>query len=277
MSQLGDYVDYEVGEELAAKLTHICAVDDFFEMFKGDHEATYKYDVEKLETHLHRNEVRVRLAMEAGIHPLFVDCSNLKLWEMRPYISLAERLGYVTSIVDRSDICEKSDDLEFLVAANDTQERRHLGKVVTRGMIAAMIKAFEPMPPGVDPVEAIRNAERPIGSRVLEALNVPEPKPGKAFGVPPPFGKGVGRSPAGGQPGNAGQLPRSVAPRQQQPQQWSNEGKGKTEKRPAQDGGQQGNWQKMPRYSSAPKAAAGGTPSSAKGKGGCKGGWKNYY
>merc|ERR1712110_326056 len=46
-------------------------------------------DVTKLDNQRLRNQTRVRLAMESGIHPLFIDEPNLRLWEMKPYLALA--------------------------------------------------------------------------------------------------------------------------------------------------------------------------------------------
>merc|ERR1719253_173047 len=134
VQQLTDLVDVEPNEVLAARLTHVCATDDFYEMFKGDC-PEYKFEANKLETQQLRNQARVRLAMEAGIHPLFVDEPNMRLWEMRPYLVLAERLGYVPTIVEPADICEKWDVVYFLSSASDTLERREIGKVVSRDVL----------------------------------------------------------------------------------------------------------------------------------------------
>merc|ERR1712093_973247 len=90
IQRLKDHVDVEPSEELAARLTYICATDDFFETFSGD-AVEYHFDPRKLETQQLRNQARVRLAMEAGIHPVFIDEPNVRLWEMRPYVALAER------------------------------------------------------------------------------------------------------------------------------------------------------------------------------------------
>jgi len=171
MQQLADYVQIDADDALAVRLTHICAADDFFEQFKGD-DAVYKFEAGKLEGAHCRNETRVRLAMEAGIHPLYVDCTNLRLWEMRPYVLLAERLGYVVTIVEPLDICEKWDDAAFLTSANDTTERRKNGKVIQRPALTAMIKAFE-AGDLTDPLKAIKAAHRSEGPRSVEV--VPEP------------------------------------------------------------------------------------------------------
>lgn len=173
-------------DEIAARLTHVCSADDFFERFTSVDGSTYKFEIGKVESYHRKNEMRVRLAMEAGIHPLYVDCTNLRLWEMRPYVELAENLGYVPQIVEPQEISDKFDDVDFLVEANDTADRRQRGKVVPRGLVAACLKAFEPLQDveeavedmeDVDLLAKVREAERSNAARLLQAL--PEPKPVK--------------------------------------------------------------------------------------------------
>jgi len=171
VQQLRDYVEVEPEEDLAAKLTHICAADDFFEQFKGD-DAVYKFEASKLESFHCRNEMRVRLAMEAGVHPLYVDCANVRLWEMRPYVLLAERLGYVVTVIQPQDICEKWDDVSFLVSANDTADRRKSGKAVQKPSLVSMLKAFEPLDMD-DPLKTIKEARRTEAPRLVEAATLP--------------------------------------------------------------------------------------------------------
>jgi len=176
LQQLRDYVEVEPEEELAAKLTHVCAADDFFEQFKGD-DAIYKFEAGKLESFHCRNEMRVRLAMEAGVHPLYVDCANLRLWEMRPYVVLAERLGYVVTIIQPQDICEKWDDAVFLASANDTADRRKSGRAVQKASLVSMLKAFEPLDLD-DPLKTIKEARRTEAPRLVEAAAIlPDSKP----------------------------------------------------------------------------------------------------
>ncbi|CAE7240911.1 KCNH6 [Symbiodinium sp. CCMP2456] len=126
------------GEEQSARLTHVCSVDDFLESFRGE--------PFKLEAAHRRNEARALLVMEAGIHPVFIDSSNLRLWEMRPYVLLAERLGYVVHVVEPWEICAKYRDLSFLAVMLDTAERRQRGRVLPRQALLALLKAFETLP-----------------------------------------------------------------------------------------------------------------------------------
>lgn len=197
MQQLAEYTEMEADDELAIRLTHVCAADDFFEEFKGD-ETAYTFDVKRLAAVHKQNELRTRFAMEAGIHPIFVDCSNLRLWEMRPYVLLAEKMGYVTHVVEPREICERWNDLEYLASANGTQERQTMGKVVPKELLASLLKAFEPLPKQ-DPIQAIAKAQKPLGVKGKRALQPTKVLPQK---VPPPRPtvQGKGR----GQGGNKG-------------------------------------------------------------------------
>jgi hypothetical protein len=178
VQQLNNLVDIEPSETLAARLAHVCATDDFYELFKGDSQG-YKFEERKLETHQLRNQARTRLAMEAGIHPLFVDEPNMRLGEMRPYLILAERLGYVTTIVDPIEICDRWDDVDFLFPLNDTLERREMEKVVSKARLAAFVDKFEPLPLQRDPLDAIRFAKQTGAAVVIKAATL-GPKPNGA-------------------------------------------------------------------------------------------------
>jgi len=165
--QLAEFTDVEADDELAVRLTHVCSVADYFEEFKGD-DAAYRFELHRLEAAHKHNELRARFAMEAGIHPLFVDCTNLRLWEMRPYVQLAERLGYVSSVIEPHEICERWDDIEYLAAANGTIARQASGRTVQIELLGAMLREFEPLPKSSDALEAIRQAQRPAGKRVVD-------------------------------------------------------------------------------------------------------------
>lgn len=219
MQHLLDYVQFGPEDEIAAKLTHVCAADDFFEKFTGDEASSYKFEIGKVESYHRKNEMRVRLAMEAGIHPLYVDCTNLRLWEMQPYMELAERLGYVPSVIEPQEICDKFDDLNFLVEANDTAERRKRGKVAPRGLVAACLKVFEPLQEepstevsfDTDPLARVREAERLDVPRVLEALPVAPPAPvGGVVRGKGAQGKGVPSGVKGGKQGPRPHTQRSA-------------------------------------------------------------------
>lgn len=204
--RLAEAVEVEPGEEDAARLTHVCAADDFFERY-GDSGPTYKFQIQKLEAYHHRNELRVRLAMEAGIHPLFVDCTNLRLWEMRPHVLLADRLGYVVTIVEPNEVSEQWDNVDFLVSANATTQRSSVGKVVPRGAITPLVEAFEALPKEGDALQAVRDARRPAGksaSRVVDALPSPPPSDELPPRAPAPWERRPGAAAGAGVGGASG-------------------------------------------------------------------------
>eukprot|EP00434_Breviolum_minutum_P038531 symbB.v1.2.034180.t1/scaffold4365.1/size40646/2 len=136
------------GQELAGRLSHICAAEDFLSSYRGE-----EYQLEKA---LKNNELRALLTMEAGIHPVFIDAPNLRLWEMKPYVLLAERLGYVVNVVEPWEICAKYDDLQFLLSFNDTVQRREGYTALTQQQLQTMLKCFQPSP--IEAPEAIRRA-----------------------------------------------------------------------------------------------------------------------
>merc|ERR1719161_3145431 len=84
----------------------------------------------------------------------------MRLWEVRPYLDLAEKLGYVTTVVEPIEISEKWDDVDFMAPANDTLERREMGKVISRDMLAGFISAFEPLPASADPLAAVQSSKQ---------------------------------------------------------------------------------------------------------------------
>jgi len=133
MQRLVEAVDLDPTVTPAARLAHICAADDFFEQFGEHGERIYKYEARSLETCHAKNETRVGLAMEAGLHPLFVDCANIRLWEMQPYVALAERMGYVVTVVEPWEISDRWEDANFLqLCSNPTDKRMKVNRAWTR-------------------------------------------------------------------------------------------------------------------------------------------------
>lgn len=165
MQRLVESQSLDPSDALAARLTHVAAADDFFEHYDDDGEPVYKYEARSLESAHARNEQRVGLAMEAGLHPLFVDCSNVRLWEMKPYVELADTMGYVTTVVEPWEICDRWDDASFLELCGASSDGRAAGKTGTsQSILANVLAEFEPVPEDLmDPLDAIREAARPTG------------------------------------------------------------------------------------------------------------------
>jgi len=158
MEQLRLQAGLNEDEELVARLTHVCSADDFFTMFKPDDGLEYSFDLEKLEMAYACNEARVRLAMEVGVHPLYVDNSHLQLWEMAAYARHARKAGYEVSIVSPQDIYFDWDCIDDLLTRCNGRPRL---QTISRELLEATLKSFEALPEGEDPVEAVMKAERP--------------------------------------------------------------------------------------------------------------------
>jgi len=158
MEQLRLQVGLSQDEELVARLTHICSADDFFTEFKPDDAIEYSFDLEKLEMAYACNEARVRLAMEAGIHPLYVDNSHLQLWEMGVYARRAREAGYEVTIVAPQDIYLDWEGVDDLLSRCNGRPRL---QTISRELLEETLKSFENLPEDEDPVEAVIKAERP--------------------------------------------------------------------------------------------------------------------
>merc|ERR1712079_658246 len=153
-------------EELVAQLTHICSADDFFTTFKPDDAVEYMFDREKLEMAYACNEARVRLAMEAGIHPLYVDNSHLQLWEMGAYARRVREAGYEVSIVAPQDINIDWKSVDDLLSRCNGRPRL---QTISRELLQQTLKSFEELPADEDPIEAVMKAERPSAASRVSA------------------------------------------------------------------------------------------------------------
>jgi len=160
--QLQELVLVEPRDLDVARLAHVCAVDDFFKKFE-EGEVKYEFLPSKLEAYHRRNESRAQLAMESGINPLFIDAPNLRLWEMKPYIELADTLGYVVKVVDPSEISGRWNDVSFLSDSTELLARTGDRKPTPRGVLQTMLESFEPLDPALDELVAIRSARQPAG------------------------------------------------------------------------------------------------------------------
>merc|ERR1712037_777162 len=96
--------------------------------------------------------------MEAGIHPLYVDNSHLQLWEMAAYARRAREAGYEVSIVAPQDIFFDWESVDDLLARCNGRPRL---QTISRELLEEILKSFEALPEGEDPVEAVMKAERP--------------------------------------------------------------------------------------------------------------------
>eukprot|EP00929_Paragymnodinium_shiwhaense_P071588 TRINITY_DN36379_c0_g2_i2.p1 TRINITY_DN36379_c0_g2~~TRINITY_DN36379_c0_g2_i2.p1 ORF type:complete len:361 (-),score=85.26 TRINITY_DN36379_c0_g2_i2:80-1162(-) len=111
------------------------------------------------------NEVRVKLAMQSGIHPLLVLGCHARLAEMTRYAKLAQASGYEVCITSPEDIVGGGGDwrdIDFLLqGCADRSVTRAGGKktAITRTDLELVVSAFESMPEGEGILEALLAAE----------------------------------------------------------------------------------------------------------------------
>lgn len=141
MEQLCQQIDIPASDKLAARLAHICSVDDFFTTFDAMGNEHLSFDLEQVERAYAFNEARVKLAMKAGIHPIFVDAVHTQLWEMEPYARLAKEMGYEVSVVPPEGIAGESwKDVDALAMRNAL---RQPPRRFSREQLVALVDAHE--------------------------------------------------------------------------------------------------------------------------------------
>jgi len=153
MNQLLDEVQVAESQEAAVRYTHICAPNDFFARHHAgasDFEPVLQCDPEHLDMYHAKNIGRVQLAMEVGINPLYVDSAHVQLWEMAPYVRLAQQHGYEYIITTPQEISTEFDNVELLASVNSA---------IPRELLEKMAEAFEELPT-TDQLQAILSAER---------------------------------------------------------------------------------------------------------------------
>lgn len=148
----------------------VLSTDDYFthvDAWTG--EAEYVFDPKVLRRNHEQNQRRCEVAMQLGVTPLFVDNTNIGLWEMRAYVQLADDCGYAVKIVDPRMFSTVASDVDALV---ERCARRGDGKDIVRHVIERMVKNFEDLPRqgdgdgGTDadhnPLDAVRAAMSPF-------------------------------------------------------------------------------------------------------------------
>lgn len=90
-------------KEQSHGLTCILSTDDYF-MCDG----IYLYDGKQIPAAHQWNQGRALRAAAAG-HPLIIiDNTNMQLWEMRPYLQIADKFGYEFETVDTAADSEEA-------------------------------------------------------------------------------------------------------------------------------------------------------------------------
>lgn len=81
-----------LAKSLAPK-ENIFSTDDFF-MIDGE----YKFDASQLGKYHKMNQNRVEEALKNGVSPIVVDNTNTQGWEIKPYVMLADKYGYIVEL-----------------------------------------------------------------------------------------------------------------------------------------------------------------------------------
>lgn len=146
----------------------ILSTDDYFTEVDEAGRAVYKFEPKLLGQHHKRNQLRCELAMELGLTPLFVDNTNVALWEMRAYVQLADRFGYAARILDPRGLGPGALDPEVLFRRCSREgaagSGRAAGKDIDFSILERMSKNFEELPTEVGEataLEAVRQALAP--------------------------------------------------------------------------------------------------------------------
>mmetsp|Transcript_81147 Transcript_81147/g.160868 ORF Transcript_81147/g.160868 Transcript_81147/m.160868 type:complete len:822 (+) Transcript_81147:61-2526(+) len=139
----------------------ILSTDDYFTEVDNAGHAKYSFNPKLLRERHKRNQLRCEVLMELDVTPLFIDNTNIALWEMRTYIQLADRFDYTVEVIDPRDLSLGALDPSILHARleRDQGNRAH-GKAINMGTLERMATNFEDLPRD-EPLQAIRDALAP--------------------------------------------------------------------------------------------------------------------
>jgi len=84
-------------QEMAGETGIVLSTDDYF-MVEGE----YQFDPEKLGVAHKWNQERAKQQMALGKNPVIIDNTNVQPWEARPYVQMADEMGYDIQIVEPS-------------------------------------------------------------------------------------------------------------------------------------------------------------------------------
>lgn len=125
----------------------IFSTDDYFTEVNEHGKATYRFDPKKLRENHPKNQTRCEVAMELGQTPLFVDNTNIALWEMREYLKLADRFGYQVHVISPESLGRGALDPEVLRGRiGEGAGGRAAGKEIPQSVLERMVGNFEELP-----------------------------------------------------------------------------------------------------------------------------------
>mmetsp|Transcript_20088 Transcript_20088/g.51314 ORF Transcript_20088/g.51314 Transcript_20088/m.51314 type:complete len:429 (+) Transcript_20088:336-1622(+) len=146
-------VDWRPGSNAAfvsISRAFILSTDDFFTKVDDRGKAEYHFNPSKLKEYHPKNQARCEASMELGLTPLFVDNTNISLWEMRDYLKAAEKFGYDVQVVDPQALGPGALDPAVLESRiGEGAEGRASGKEIPGHVLKRMVSNFEDLPPGL--------------------------------------------------------------------------------------------------------------------------------
>eukprot|EP00435_Cladocopium_sp_Y103_P011370 s594_g2.t5 len=148
----------------------ICSTDDYFTKLDEEGDAIYDFEPQRLRELHQKNQQRCRDAMELSRTPLFVDNTNMALWEMSEYVMLAEEFNYEVMIIGAEQLGAGALDLRVLQMRCAQEAGRADGKEIPSTTLERMISRYEPLPEEVQGVRFWNAAE-------LDLLKSAKPKP----------------------------------------------------------------------------------------------------
>ncbi|CAK9026537.1 NEDD4-binding protein 2-like 1 [Durusdinium trenchii] len=123
----------------------ICSTDDYFTELDEEGGASYDFDPSCLREFHEKNRKRCLDAMELSRSPLFVDNTNMALWEMSGYVALAEEHAYAVMIIGPEQLGPGALDLQTL-QLRCAQDDRAAGKEIPVTTLERMIHRYEKLP-----------------------------------------------------------------------------------------------------------------------------------
>jgi predicted kinase len=109
----------------------VLSTDDYF-MKNGK----YDFEPSKLGLYHKQNQEEAEKNMKKEISPIVIDNTNSKIWEMKPYVSLADKYGYEVVIKELP-----TPSIEELLKRQG--ERQSINKSLPEDVLKRMIDKFE--------------------------------------------------------------------------------------------------------------------------------------
>jgi len=140
----------------------ILSTDDYFTQVDDVGVAEYNFDPRAIRDNHQRNQARCEAAMELSLTPLFIDNTNIALWEMQAYVKLGDRFGYIVKVVNPGAL-----DINKLAIRSSSGRNRPVGKDIGRHVLQRMVQNFEDLPTSddvsvLDPLDLVRAARSPF-------------------------------------------------------------------------------------------------------------------